>query len=1104
MTNPIDWASVEQQVLAKLKPFQRRTVEWAFRCLFPVDGRAASGRFLVADEVGLGKTMVARGVLAKTLHHLAERDQRIDVVYVCSNADIARQNLARLTIPNIGQDGFQSQGRLTLMPLIPRGKNGAPVRETALPRNGINFLALTPGTSLDFRNEPGQALERALLAVMVADAIPEVSKIRWRNLFTQQVGHKRFDDLLEQVRNRYAIDVVLQQGFTQAINRRPADGLSLNKRLTTLADRFPRQRSFRSSDEDQREAARLIADLRRSLASVCIQTLQPDLLILDEFQRFQHLLNQHDPSAELARQLFESEQAEHSARVLLLSATPYRMCSLGERSGDAQHHDEFLATVRFLMRGDEAQISTLKENLEAFNDGLRTLDSTRTEPLQRLRETIQTQLSSVMSRTDRTPTSRQRDAMVAAAQCVTYPDAEQMLIYVRLHAVARLLKQPDLVEYWRSAPAPLSFLSGYKLRDELRAALDGQAPALIEALSAPGLFLSSQATPGINPELGHARTAELATELINAGMHRLLWLPPARPSYALGGPFSHISDAARTKRLIFSSWRMVPRAVSTVLDARFVDALHQEYGAVEADRRSEANSDYILGYPSSALAELGHADVLAHACQEDGQVPSIDNIALRVRPAVRALMEAVQQRYGDEPSGSEDHDWYWLGPVLADQLSIVPNGVASAAGEGFCPLDMSLLDQQRDGGSTWQHALHHARSERWRAALDGSHRLGRMPEDLFDVLSRMAVAGPAVCALRSLAADSDDLWRPAVRQAASAIAAAVLHYFDHEQFVRLLGGLYSIERSFWLRALRYCGDGCLQAVLDEYIAVLNDDQPLDPSVDPTGVDALFSRVEHFEMALRLKPAVLRPEILSRDEAGCHRLVPSARSLRYARPLLEDRNDGDGSDGPAPMLQLRSAFNSPFLPFVLSSTSIGQEGLDFHWYCHAIVHWNLPGNPVDFEQRDGRIHRYRNHAVRRNLARDWGGAAQRKVLGARSWDWMFEQATQAVVASGTDSGGIRPAWIYQLGDTQSEYPPPQWMTTHQGGPASIERHVPVIPLSRDVQRLQQMTQAVGTYRMVFAQARQDDLLAHLQRSHAPDVLARVAEDVVIDLRPPNCL
>lgn len=50
-------------------------------------------------------------------------------------------------------------------------------------------------------------------------------------------------------------------------------------------------------------------------------------------------------------------------------------------------------------------------------------------------------------------------------------------------------------------------------------------------------------------------------------------------------------------------------------------------------------------------------------------------------------------------------------------------------------------------------------------------------------------------------------------------------------------------------------------------------------------------------------------------------------------------------------QVREAFNSPFWPFVVATTSVGQEGLDFHTYCHAVVHWNLPSNPVDLEQRE---------------------------------------------------------------------------------------------------------------------------------------------------------
>src|SRR5690554_6745206 len=72
-----------------------------------------------------------------------------------------------------------------------------------------------------------------------------------------------------------------------------------------------------------------------------------------------------------------------------------------------------------------------------------------------------------------------------------------------------------------------------------------------------------------------------------------------------------------------------------------------------------------------------------------------------------------------------------------------------------------------------------------------------------------------------------------------------------------------------------------------------------------------------------------------------------------------------------------AFNSPFLPFVMAMTSVGQEGLYFHAYYYRVYHWNLPGNLVDLEQREVQVHRFKGHAVRLNLARRQGKAIQRR-------------------------------------------------------------------------------------------------------------------------------
>jgi hypothetical protein len=55
---------------------------------------------------------------------------------------------------------------------------------------------------------------------------------------------------------------------------------------------------------------------------------------------------------------------------------------------------------------------------------------------------------------------------------------------------------------------------------------------------------------------------------------------------------------------------------------------------------------------------------------------------------------------------------------------------------------------------------------------------------------------------------------------------------------------------------------------------------------------------------------------------------------FALRLAEERSDEGSGLRPA---EVRDAFNSPFSPFVLATTSAGQEDLDFHVFCRAVVH-----------------------------------------------------------------------------------------------------------------------------------------------------------------------
>ncbi len=173
-------------ILIPLKPFQRRTVDHAFRRLF-IDGDRTS-RFLVADEVGLGKTLVARGIIAKAIDHLWKDVDRIDIVYICSNSAIARANLPKLRVGDANQRSFALATRLTMLAteLAPRDDG------SSFMDNKLNFVSFTPGTSFAMGHSTGQSRERALLFHLLQPHVTRrtalmnllqglvVNKDRWR------------------------------------------------------------------------------------------------------------------------------------------------------------------------------------------------------------------------------------------------------------------------------------------------------------------------------------------------------------------------------------------------------------------------------------------------------------------------------------------------------------------------------------------------------------------------------------------------------------------------------------------------------------------------------------------------------------------------------------------------------------------------------------------------------------------------------------------------------------------------------------------------------------------------------------------------------------
>ena len=167
-----------ETALRGLKDFQRETVDHVFERLY---APGSSRRFLVADEVGLGKTLIARGVIARAIARLRARVERIDVIYICSNADIARQNINRLKVPG---EHVALATRLTLLP-----RTIAAMRR---PTTGVNFISFTPATSLEVHDGLGQIEERLLLYALLRDEWQLGSRAAPMNVFQGRVDSRRF------------------------------------------------------------------------------------------------------------------------------------------------------------------------------------------------------------------------------------------------------------------------------------------------------------------------------------------------------------------------------------------------------------------------------------------------------------------------------------------------------------------------------------------------------------------------------------------------------------------------------------------------------------------------------------------------------------------------------------------------------------------------------------------------------------------------------------------------------------------------------------------------------------------------------------------------
>ena len=1043
-------------VLDGLKIFQRDTVEHVTRRFY---GPNPVRRFLVADETGLGKSLVAKGVIARTIERLQHDDsvERVDVVYVCSNADIAQQNISRLDVTGDPHLSFAS--RLTMLAKHSR-RLALGSRNFTKP---VNLVSFTPGTSFDMGWQTGKAEERAMLFLLVEPLI-DLTGYRRRaatNLLRGQVSHHdRFAAVIGQLRRELVgeIDPDVAKGFEAAVR-----DSGLLPHFVGLIDEMGRKRSVPGALRDR--VRRLTGAMRSELARVSVRTLEPDLIILDEFQRFRHLLDDTSEAGQLAHHLFDYGEA----KVLLLSATPYKPFTYAEESED-DHHRDFLQTLRFLANGvDNVDASEVAATLSAFRRAAVT-----GQPVADIASHLRDQLLMVMCRTERP--RAQAGGMHAESLDTAQPlDGDDLVDYVALRRLARAVEGQVSVEYWKSAPYFINFCDGYQLAEHLRRDLKNPQKQ-------PDLLPLVRATKRLDPDAlrryaeidyGNARLRRLAADTIDTGWWKLLWIPPSLPYLSPAGPYAEPFASGVTKRLIFSSWTATPTAVASLLsydaDRRITEGTRLTENTAEARRsiagrltypldssgRPQAMTTLALFWPMPGLAVL--ADPLHYARREGAAVPA------SAAEELAADQLTTQLPAGETSRASASDAWYWAAALKTPESLPATVAAADPAARDMILRGLSGVSETADEDADDPAGLAAHVEVALRAIADDAE-LPAPPPDLGITVARIGMHSPGNIAWRAvgrLLHDQEAVTAVGHWHAAAVLAGGLRTLFRRIETTLLLDKICS-EQVYWRAVLQYSAWGNLQAALDEYLHHL----ALGEGVTAFDDRTLAQFIEAAAGAIALRPSryeVFNP--LAPDQ-------PIAFTSRFALRYGGRRQNEETSRQP----DIRAAFNSPFWPFVLATTSVGQEGIDFHWWSHALVHWNTPPNPVDFEQREGRIDRFAGHAVRRNIAH----RHSKEILGSHDPN-PWHAAYDIAVDETETYGEFAPQWVYP-------------------GPARIERHLAPYPLSVDLARLSRVKEDLALYRLTFGQPRQEDMLDLLRHRGVADQPARVRE-LGLNLAPP---
>ncbi|WP_290449615.1 helicase-related protein [Duncaniella muris] len=956
-------------------------------------------RVLVADEAGLGKTTVASEVVRRVKGELSKEvlddDGMYCVVYVCCNLQIAQQNID--TLSDDGEKVDLSQSRLSMQHFVYYRKK---VELKASGKDTL-VLSLTPATSFQMTWGTGSVSERALIYACLSllpafnsqekqnrlsDLLVGWAPKAWKWLSVHYYNEVRKPELIE-----YRETIVA--AMTSKLSRMYSADETYMQRLLRLCD-------SRQDAQWQNDIYYFTIKLRKIFAEISLEILKPDLVIMDEFQKFSSLIDT-DRSTEteenmIARKFF----ANKNTYILLLSATPYKpyttLEELNDSNNDEQYKD-FHRLMDFLHINDVNKID-FKAIWRDYSSALKHIEKETEETIGLKHQSAENMLYNVMGRTERSNEGIIHEILppvydfLSAGDITSFIQMQHLIDNCRKFG-KKVYSAP--VDYTKSSAFQLSFMDNYKLKDTIAEAWKAGAG---KGIRKDCLLLDRDKIENYsledyrNARLGFIMATIFGKGKKSTGAESLLWIPASHPYYTQQ-PNVFTRNESFSKYLIFSSWGMVPKMLACMI-------------SYEAERRllRRTNESYR---------------------KEDFQILK-DSTKTKTLTIMHTVSTSLADMYDPEDS---------FGKPLSDIRQQIKKKIRSKLNEfdGKTVSRVSSLD------------IYHLLT-----ALDNSDaEVRNIPKEADEILVSMAIGAPAMCLYRTFKRIGD----LNARQHAEEVAKELTGIFNNRQGIAAVRSNCRDHSNYFRNVVDYCIQGNLQAVLDEFVHMIGENKS--PETIVTRMKESFA------------PAYPQPintiQTFGTDDKYSMR-KHFAVDFGSGKQTEKDVNHATN---------VRSAFNSPFRPFVLASTSVGQEGLDFHWYCRKIVHWNLPSNPQNMEQREGRINRYKCLSVRRNISRLYPDIFR--------WNEMFYKASAELKGNNSE---MVPFWYLPLNDIHFKDIKAE----------KIERIVPMYPMSEDESRYGRLIKVLSLYRLTMGQPRQEELLQILDGKISPEQIKRLLFDL----------